>query len=276
MKAQDKGQRPLLDDEQWNSIKRISGLPEEARNYIESGIGRYRAWQEEGPKVAPAKTKEKLRKLRSQARELLRGFEEALGHDDVYFALVRVGRNEWHPRNFEQRKKLAEHHRTEKVRADLPALIDWLDQSERALPRRKPGPPAEVAQNVYLFVDSIDNALRHDWENEKKENKKKENKKKQNEKKENKKAENKKTENKKTKNKKTKNKKRLTRSDYHQEMMKEIFEIVDPEVGKGTKVGKGKKGGTIDTAMRQVIDYGKRSDGKLLLPSSRHYRSGRR
>jgi len=91
----------------------------------------------------------------------LKGFEEALRHNDVYFALVRVGLNEWHPRNLEQRKKLAEYHRTEKVRADLNALIDWLHQSEQALSRRKPGPSGEDAQNVYLFVDSIDNALHH-------------------------------------------------------------------------------------------------------------------
>src|SRR5438445_8827669 len=110
MKARDKDQRPLLNNEQWNSIKRISGLPEEARNYIESSIGRYRAWQEEGPKVAPAKIKEKLRKLRNQAGELLKGFEEALGHNDVYFALVPRGPWESRLRNPEQRKELAEHH----------------------------------------------------------------------------------------------------------------------------------------------------------------------
>jgi hypothetical protein len=239
MKARDKGGERPLNDQQWDRIKRASGLPAEARRYIESSIGSYWASQEERPAVPPAKIKEKLRKLRNQARELLKGFEEALGHDDIYFALVPVGPNEWHPRNFEQRKELAEHHRTEKVRADLRELIDWLDQSERALPRRKPGPPAEVAQNMYLFVDSIDNALR-EYTNE-----------------------------------------RLKRSDSHQKMMEEIFAIVDPEVGKRKKVGKVEKltkegMGRIDTAMRQVIDYGKRSDGKLLLPGSRHYRSGRR
>jgi hypothetical protein len=115
-------------------------------------------WQEEGPAIPPAKIKEKLRKLKNQARELLQGFEEAIRPNDVYFALVRV-RHEWHPRNAEQRKNLAGHARTEKVRADLNALINWLDQSERALSRRKPGPPVEDAQNVYLLVDSIDNAL---------------------------------------------------------------------------------------------------------------------
>jgi hypothetical protein len=221
MKARDKGEKPLS-DQQWDMIKKASGLPADARSYIESSIGSYRAWQEERPAVLPAKIKEKLRKLRNQAGELLKGFEEALGHDDIYPALVPIQPNEWHPRNFEQRKELAQHHRTEKVRADLKALIDWLDQSERALSRRKPGPPAEDAQNVYLFIDSIDNALR-DFTN-----------------------------------------KRLTRSDHHRKMMEQIFAIVDPKVGKGT----------IDTAMRQVIAYGRRNDGKLLLPGSRHYGSG--
>src|SRR5262249_20889984 len=129
-----------------------------ARTHIESAVRAYLTLQERGSALTPAKIKEKLQKLRSQAKKLLEGFEEALGHDDIYFALVRVGRNEWHPRNFEQRTKLAEHHRTEKVRADLAALIDWLDQSG-ALPRRNPGPSAEHAENVFLFVESIDGTL---------------------------------------------------------------------------------------------------------------------
>jgi hypothetical protein len=90
----------------------------------------------------------------------LKSFEEALRHDDVYFALVPRGPWESRPRNPQQRKELADHYRTEKVGADLVALIDWLDQSERKLSRGKPGPSAEDAQNVYLFVDSIDNVLR--------------------------------------------------------------------------------------------------------------------
>jgi hypothetical protein len=215
MKARDNGER-TLSDQQWDRIKRASGLPADARSYVESHIRSYGAW-EDRPSVLPAKIKEKLRNLRSQAGKLLKGFEEALGPDDVYFALVPIRPNEWHPRNFEQRKELAEHHRTEKVRADLKALIDWLDQSERALSHRKRGPSVEHAQSVFLFIDSIDNALRY-YTN-----------------------------------------KGLTRSDHHRKMMEEIFAIVDREVGKGT----------IDTAMRQVIVYGRRTDGKLLLPGSR-------
>jgi hypothetical protein len=42
-------------------------------------------------------------------------------------------------------------------------------------------------------------------------------------------------------------------------MMEKIFAIVDLEVGSGA----------IDTAMRQVIAYNRRSAGKSLLPGSR-------
>jgi hypothetical protein len=168
----------------------------------------------------------KLRKLRNQARNLLKSFEEALRHDDVYLALVPRGPWESRLRNPQQRKELADHYRTEKVRADLVALIDWLDQSERKLSRGKSGPSAEDAQNVYLFVDSIDNVLDY-YTN-----------------------------------------KGLTRSKRHRWMMKQIFAIV---AHKGHKVGRG----TIDTAMRQVIDASRsRRAGKLLLPGSRHYGSG--
>jgi hypothetical protein len=76
-----------------------------------------------------------------------------------------VGSGEWHLRNLEQRKNLAEHHRTEKVKADLKALIDWLEQSEQKLSRNKPGPSTESAENVYLFVEIFENAL-HDWKSE--------------------------------------------------------------------------------------------------------------
>jgi hypothetical protein len=188
----------LLNDQHWDRIKRVSGLPEEARNDIELSIGQYLARQKKSPAVPPAKLKEKLRKLGSQARELLEGFEEALGHDAIYFALVPVGPNEWY---IEQREELAEHHRTEKVRAELKALVNWLGQGERGLSRHKPGPPD--AQHVHGFVDSIDSALRIHAN------------------------------------------KRLTRTEHHRKMMKEIFAIVDPKVG----------GGTIDTAMRQVIAF---------------------
>ena len=147
----------LLNDQHWDRIKRVSGLPEEARKDIEFSIGFYLARQKRAPAVPPAKLKEKLRKLRSQASELLEGFEEALVHDDIYFALVPVGPDEGYD---EQREKLAEHHRTEKVRAILKALINWFGQGERGLSRRKPGPPAEDAQNVGWFINSIDTALR--------------------------------------------------------------------------------------------------------------------
>jgi hypothetical protein len=155
MKTPDKAERQgrLLSDLKWKKIERASGLPSEARSSIESVVRTYQTLQETGFALMPAKIKEKLRRLRSQARELLEGFEEVLGHDDVYLALVPVGPNEWHPRNFEQREKLAEHRRTEKVRADLNALIDWLDQSVQALPGRKPGPPADRAEYVYVFVE---------------------------------------------------------------------------------------------------------------------------
>jgi hypothetical protein len=147
----------LLNDQHWDRIKRASGLPAQARSDIETDIGFYLCRQKRAPAEPPAKLKEKLRKLRSQARELLEGFEEALDHNQIYFALVPVGPEEWY---IEQREKLAEHHRTEKVRAELRALINWLDQGERGLSRRKPGPPAEEAQNVHGLVDSIDNTLR--------------------------------------------------------------------------------------------------------------------
>jgi hypothetical protein len=220
MKAQHKGET-LLNDEEWAKIRRGFCLPPEARTSIELGIRTYRALPELDPVLPPARIRVKLRKLKNQARELLRGFDEALRHDDVYFALVR---RPWESRlhNPEPRKGLADHYRTEKVRADLNALIDWLDQSEGKLSTGKSGPSAEDASNVYLFVDLIDNVLDYYT------------------------------------------KKGLTRSKHHRRMMEKIFAIVDPKA-KG-----------IDTAMRQVTDYGKRSDGKLLLPGSRHYRSGRR
>jgi hypothetical protein len=163
MKAQDKSerQRRPLSDRQWDKIERASGLPSEARSSIESDIRAYLTLQEGGPRVPPAKTRNKLRKLRSQAEELLKSFEEAAGHDDVYLALVPVRSNEWHPRNLGQREHLEEHYRTDKAKADLKALVHWVEQRERALSRRKPGPPAERADNVYLFVDLFDNALRH-------------------------------------------------------------------------------------------------------------------
>jgi hypothetical protein len=163
MKAQDKpgGQRRPLSDRQWDKIRRASGLPSEARSSIELDVRAYSTLYEGGSGVPPAKIRGKLRKLRNQAKELLKSFEEALGHDDVYLALVPVGSNEWHPRNLEQRKRLAEHYRTEKAKAELNDLIDWLEKRERALSRRKPGPSAEQADNVYLFVDLFGNALHH-------------------------------------------------------------------------------------------------------------------
>jgi hypothetical protein len=219
MKAQDKGERQRLSDRQWDKIERASGLPSEARSIIESDIRRYLSMQELNPAVPPAKTREKLQKLRNQANELSKSFEEALRHDDVYFALVPVGSNEWHPRNLEQRKHLAEHYRTEKAKADLNALVDWLEQRERALSRRKPGPSADQADNVYWLVNWIDDVLHH-YTN-----------------------------------------KRLARSDHHRAMMKEIFAIVDREVGMGT----------IDTAMRRVYAArrSRRGVAETLLPGSR-------
>jgi hypothetical protein len=245
MKTQDKGERPFSDrlwdriksayglsaslsDEKWARIAKDSGLPEKARSYVEYSIARYWRWGS-GLEVMPSKIKKKLRKLRNQAKELLEDFEEVLG---TAFFLGQPEEwylpEEWHPRNFEHRvgrtstrsapalsKKLGkapvmmkEYEKfAEQVRADLKTLIDWLDQSERAIGRRKPGrrPP----QRVWLFVGSINNALR-DYTG-----------------------------------------KRLTRSDHHREMMKAIFAIIDPKVGKGT----------IDTAMKEVIiDARKRSD----------------
>jgi hypothetical protein len=157
MKARDRGEgrHRLLSDQQWDKIQVASGLPPKARDSIELDILSYITLQETRS-APPAKIRKKLRTLRNQARKLLKGFEEALGHDDVYYALVSVGPREWHPRNPEQRKRLAEHHRTEKVRTDLNALIDWLDLSERKLSRGKPG---SSPQNVWLFVEWIDNAL---------------------------------------------------------------------------------------------------------------------
>jgi hypothetical protein len=161
MKAQDKGERQRwqLSGRQWDKIETASGLPSEARNSIESAIRAYLTLQETGSAITPAKIKGKLRRLRNQATELLKSFEDALGHNDVYLALVPVRSNEWHPRSREQRKHLAEHYRTEKVKAELNALVEWLEQRERALSRRKPGPSAENAENVFLFVESIDGTL---------------------------------------------------------------------------------------------------------------------
>jgi hypothetical protein len=85
MKSRDKGERQLrpLSDQQWDRITSASGLPPEARDSIEHEIRSYLALQELRS-VPPAKIRDKLRKLRNQARELLKGFEEALSHDDVY------------------------------------------------------------------------------------------------------------------------------------------------------------------------------------------------
>jgi hypothetical protein len=127
----------------------------------------------------PSKIKKKMRKLRNQAKELLEDFEEVLGTafflgspEEWYLP------EEWHPRNFEYRvgrtstrsapalsKKLGKapvmmkecEKFAEQVRADLKTLIDWLDQSERAIGHRKPGP--RPPQRVWLFVGSINNAL---------------------------------------------------------------------------------------------------------------------
>jgi len=160
--ARDKGerQRGQLSDKQWDLIEKASGLPSKARKSIELGIRSYLALQKGGSRP-PAKIRGELRKLRNQATELFKSVEQALGKDDVYLALVSVRSGEWHPRNLEQRKHLAEHHRTEKVKADLKALIDWLEQSERQLSRNKPGPSTERAESVYLFVECFENALHH-------------------------------------------------------------------------------------------------------------------
>jgi hypothetical protein len=155
-----------LSDQLWDRIARVSGLPEQARSQIEYSIACYWRWLES--EVMPAKTKKqlrkgntktKLRKLGNQAKELLEDFEEVLGTE--YFQLVvLIGPQiEWHPPNFEQRvggtsrrsagalaKKgdsammmIQSEKFAEQVRADLKALIDWLDQSERAIKREKAG-----------------------------------------------------------------------------------------------------------------------------------------
>jgi hypothetical protein len=217
MKAQDKSerQRRPLSDRQWDKIERASGLPSEARSTIDRAIGAYLALQETGSAMTPAKIRTKLRRLRNLAKQLVKGFEGALDHDDLYLALFPVGPTEWHPRSREQRKYLAEYHRAEKVRAELNDLIDWLEQRDRALSRRKPGPSIEQADNVYVFVALVDDELHHHTN------------------------------------------KRLTRSDQHRAMVKEIFSIVDREVGPGT----------IDTAMRRVC--ADRRSRRGLLPGSR-------
>jgi hypothetical protein len=111
--------------------------------------------------MTPAKIRVKLRRLRNQAKQLLKSFEDVLGHDDLYLALVQVESNEWHPRNREQRKRLAEHHRVENVKAELEDLIDWLEKRDQALSRRKPGPSTEKVDNVYILVALLDNVLHH-------------------------------------------------------------------------------------------------------------------
>jgi len=163
MKAQDtkdkgKRQRWQLSDRQWDKIERASGLPSEARDSIEYDIRTYLRLQELRS-APPAKIKRKLQRLRNQTEQLLKSFEEALEQDDLYLALVPVGSNKWHPRSREQRKHLAEHYRTEKVKAELNALVEWLEQSERAVSSGKPGPSAEDAENVHLFVELIDGTL---------------------------------------------------------------------------------------------------------------------
>jgi len=161
IRHKDERQRHPLSDQEWDKIQRASGVPSEARSSIESAIRTYRTLQAMGSAITPAKIRGKLRRLRNQAKELLKSFEDALGHDDVYLALVSVGPNEWHPRSREQRKDLAEHYRTEKAKAELNALIDWLEQSDRALSRRKPGPSADRATNVHLFVEMFGDDLHH-------------------------------------------------------------------------------------------------------------------
>jgi hypothetical protein len=218
MNAEDKGegQRRTLSDDDWKKIMKASGLPPEARGSIELAIRSYRALADLVV-VPPSEIKEILRRLRDQTSALLKGLEEVLRYDDVL-----VGPGEWHPRSCEQRKGLAEHRRIEKERADLSARLEWLDQKKQALSRHPPGPSPEKAANVWLFVDSIDNALHHYTS------------------------------------------KGLTRSKRHRRMMEQIFAIV---AHKDHKVGRG----TIDTAMRQVIDASRsRRAAKLLLPGSRH------
>jgi hypothetical protein len=163
MKDQDKGetQRRLLSDRQWDEIERASGLPSKARGSIESAVRAYLTLQEMGSSITLAKISVELRRLRRQAKELLKSLEQALSRDDVYIALLPVHPNEWHPRSREQRKHLAEHDRPEKAKAELDALVDWLEQRYRALSRRKPGPSADHAENVYVFVEMFDNELHH-------------------------------------------------------------------------------------------------------------------
>jgi hypothetical protein len=161
MRDGDKGaqwRRPLL-EKQWDAIERASGLPPEARFTIEVHISAYLCEDEEiRSAIRPARIKGTLRKLRNQAKKLLKSFEEAICPDDVYCALVSP--NVYFSCNPEQRKKLAEHRRIEKVSADLNALIDWLDQSERAVSRRgRSGPSVNKADNVSMFISAIDNAL---------------------------------------------------------------------------------------------------------------------
>jgi hypothetical protein len=163
MNVQDKTgrQRRPLSDRQWDKIERASGLPSRARSSIESAIRAYLALQKASPAITPAKVRETLRRVSTQAKQLLKSFEAALDHDEVYLALVSLGPGEWHPRSREQRKDLAEHYRTEKAKAELNGLIDWLEQSNRALSRRNPGPSADQAENVHLFVELFDIELNH-------------------------------------------------------------------------------------------------------------------
>jgi hypothetical protein len=58
-------------------------------------------------------------------------------------------------------RHLAEHYRTEKVKADLNDLIHWFEQRDRALSRRTPGPSTEQAENVYVLIALLDNALHY-------------------------------------------------------------------------------------------------------------------
>jgi hypothetical protein len=93
--------------------------------------------------MTPAKIRGKLRRLRNQAKDLLKGFEDALSHRDILPALEAISHEfvtDTLPDSSEPRER--PYPRTEKAKAKLNALIVWFEESERALPRGKPRPAA--------------------------------------------------------------------------------------------------------------------------------------
>jgi hypothetical protein len=189
-----------LSDEQWEKIEKVTGLPSEARSFFESLVAIY-FMQFVDSTMKPAEIRGKLRGLRNQAEDLLKGFEDALSHRDVLVALGAISHEfvmdtlYGVPDSLEtarERDRLSGYHRTDKVKADLKALIVWLEESERALPRGNPGRPADQVNAVHLFLDWFDHVL-YRYTNE-----------------------------------------RLKRSKRHRRMIEEVFAILDRDVGPGT------------------------------------------